>query len=180
VTTRRSRRPGMLRVALLLGPSASPAVREARLRLVAVTRQEGLPIDWIAVGEALDARLRRRLAPLGVGMAETLADAVAGADLLLLPEAAEATPMAVRDAQLLGCVPVLPAGSPAAALVEGGGGQVVADEAAVLPLLRDLATDSGRLSGLSAAAAAEGASAPGSDSAIRDFRDRMARWFPPA
>lgn len=178
VTLRRSRRPGMLRVGLLLGPSASPAVREARLRLVALTRQAGLPIDWIAVGEALDGRLRRRLAPLGVSMAETLADAVAWADLLLLPEVAEATPMAVRDAQLLGCVPVLPAGSPAALLVEGGGGLVVADEAAAQPLLRDLAIDPGRLSRLSAAAAAEGSAAPGWSAATDAFRQQMARWFP--
>jgi hypothetical protein len=177
ITARRSRRPGMLRVALLLGPSASPALREARLRLVAATRQAGLPIDWLAVGEALDARLRRRFAPLGVGMAETLADAVAGADLLLLPEAAEATALAVRDAQLLGCVPVLPPGSPAAGLVEAGGG-LLAEEAAVLPLLRDLAADPGRLARLSAAAAAEGAAAPGWDGATRALRAAIAGWFP--
>lgn len=178
VTARRSRRPGMLRVALLLGPSAGPALREARLRLVALTRQAGLPIDWVAAGEALDGALRRRLGALGVGIAETLADAVASADLLL-PEMAEAAALGVRDAQLLGCVPVVPTESPAAGLVRGGAGLIVEDEAALLPLLRDLAVDPGRVARLSAAAAAEGAAAPGWPAATEALRDRLVAWFPP-
>jgi GT2 family glycosyltransferase len=176
VTERLGRRPGLLRVALLAGPGAGREAREARLRLVTATRQAGLPVDWIAVGEGWDGAARRRMAPLGVGMAETLADAVAAADLLLLPEVAEAAPVAVRDAQLLGCVPVVLAGSPEAALVADGAGLVLEEAAMALPLLRDLAADPARLAQLSAVSAAQGAAAPGWEAASRALR----AWMGPA
>jgi glycosyltransferase involved in cell wall biosynthesis len=183
LAARRSRRPTALQVLLLADAATSEAVKDRLLRLVLASRRAGLPVEWrLAGGAADDAAWWQRLAPLGIDRAAGVA-ALAGADLLLLPEAGDATSIWVLDAQRLGCVPVLQAGSPAAALLRDGEDGLLlappADPRAALALLASLAADRPRLARLSAAAA-QGGAAPDPAQAIAGLCDRLAAWYPAA
>jgi glycosyltransferase involved in cell wall biosynthesis len=172
LAARRSRRAGALGALLLAEAATPPEELDRLLALVLATRRAGMPIAWQAMGGAVSGARRSRLAALGVTFPEAVAG-LAAADVLVLPAAAEATPLWVLDAQRLGCVPILPRGGPAAAWVrDGEDGLLVADARAVPALLADRA----RLSALSAGAAAvvrtdwPAATAP--------FLGQLALWFP--
>lgn len=173
-----ARNPGALRPLLIADAAATEAAKDALFQLVLATRRAGMPLAWQAMG---DAAWCRRLAPLGVARPASMQAALAASDLLLLPEAAEATGMLVLDAQRLGCVPVLRRDAPAASMLRDGvDGLLLADARAAQALLVTLAGDRARLATLAAGAVASAAGAPDWQAASADFRARLAAWFPGA
>jgi glycosyltransferase involved in cell wall biosynthesis len=175
---RQARRTAALRPLLLADAAAPESVKDSLFQLVLATRRAGMPLAWRAIG---DGAWCRRLAPLGVALPASLEAALADSDLVLLPDAAEATPLLVLDAQRLGCVPVLPQDAPAAWMLRDGvDGLLVRDARAAQALLASLAGDRARLAALSAGAAASGAEAPDWHAATAEFRARLATWFPTA
>jgi hypothetical protein len=161
------RRAGALRVLLTAEGS------DAAAQIVLGTRMAGVPVEWRMLGAPPP-----QLAAMGVLRAADAAEVLLSADLLLLPRTAEGSAIDLRDAQRLGCVPVLPRGDALAGLVSDGVDGLLVEDGArpAVALLRALADDMARLAALSEGAMSSAAPMGWAEN-VQPFLARIAGWF---